>query len=1034
MVAGGYARQLSRPLAGFPHHTVCSARGTSVVARMALWVPHPQDAWVLANRPTPGAPSHPANPRSQDGVADNTELMYLSEPTLLHNLCVRYASDQIYTFTGSILIALNPFRNIDGLYGEAIMARYQGHSLGSMPPHPYALADHAWRLMRATGQSQSLVISGESGAGKTETAKVMMRYLTNVGGVAVPPASGALPLTERILRSNPVLEAFGNAKTSRNNNSSRFGKFLEVHFDGACAAISGTVQTYLLEKSRIVQHAEGERGYHAFYQLVGGAPTELRQRLQLSTAADFHYTSQSSTMVIVGVDDAAEYHELCDALGRCGLGAQEIDQLQQLLAAILHLGNVTFATDTQDMSCVSPDASATVACAAALLCVDEASLVQGLTTKTIATRGEVFKSPLGVEEAIYARDALAKAAYSRLFDWLVTRIDDNLRVGVDGQVQTLIGVLDIYGFEFFEVNSFEQLCINFANEKLQQLFNRQVFAVEQALYQEEGLSVNGVNYVDNKPVIDLIEQKQSGILSILDEVCRMPRTTDRTFGEAVHEKNAANKCLARARSLRGGRKSSAAANAARTRSFGPDEAFVVKHFAGDVTYCVDHFLDKNMDPLDQGVEQTVRMSALPLLQTLFKAAAKASSTSRGRTKKKTTVAGRFCKQLDELVATLSATTSHFVRCLKPNHDKIPGHVDRHKLLDQLRCSGMMDALKLMHDGYPSRCSFSELRSRYLNVLPAALSDLPPAQFVSCLLGAVGVEEGKFQCGRSKVFFRAGQFAVLDQLTQDEDRIKDVGDQVKTWMIAKRVRRLVTIVATYCLWKRSLADRARRLAALASVGRAGGIAHVISKTLIPLKHQAEQHLAAVRIQTAFRRHSARIKYRLMCKGHLVWSRVRKMHVVAVQSRGIMAEVKERRIAEEALQKRRNLLWAEGRNVAALMSLRRTAAEKADTRRQEQLRLKRARQEAEAKAAVARAAETARKEQLQRLEHQRRLQQESSSAQGSLDSQRHARPDWTQIRAVESLSHLRVLAEYELNGPPSHTRVSTTGGKCSPAAST
>eukprot|EP01043_Picozoa_sp_COSAG02_P020767 COSAG02_NODE_1032_length_15073_cov_6.097970_5_plen_1742_part_00 len=973
-------------------------------------MPHDRDVWALANEPSPGKPSYPTNPKSQDGMADNTELMYLSEPTLLHNLAVRYANGQIYTFTSSILIALNPFRDVEGLYGEAVMAKYKGQSLGSMPPHPYALADHAWRLMKATGQSQSLVISGESGAGKTETAKVMMRYLTNVGGGTASSMHGATSLTDCILQSNPVLEAFGNAKTSRNNNSSRFGKYLEIQFDGACAAVAGKVESYLLEKSRIVSHAEGERGYHVFYQLLAGASPEMRNRLQLSAAADFHYTSQSSTMAIIGVGDAAEYLELCAAAGRCGFRALEMDHLQQLLAAILHLGNIHFEVDSQDMACVAADAGAAVATAAVLLGVDAAALTQGLTTKTIQTRGEVFNSPLSVQDSVYSRDALAKAAYSRLFDWLVTRIDENLQIGMKDQVQQMIGVLDIYGFEFFEINSFEQLCINYANEKLQQLFNRQVFAVEQALYREEGLKVDDVQYADNTVVIDAIEQKQSGIFSILDEVCRMPRTTDRTFGGAVHEKNPRNPALARAKSVRRGKRSTPAA-----RSFGLDEAFVVKHFAGDVTYCTDNFLDKNMDPLDQGLEQMVRTSALPLLQTLFATAVSTSSSSSpGRTKKKSTVAGRFRKQLAVLVDTLTSTTSHFVRCLKPNNDKIPAHIDRPKLVDQMRCSGMMDALKLMHDGYPSRCAFDELRSRYISVLPAELSDMPPAQFVSCLLSAVGVEDSQFQCGHSKVFFRAGQFAVLDQLTQDETRIKDVGEQVKTWMIAKKVRRLVGIVATHCLFKRAIADRARRLAALASISRTGGIAHAISNTIIPLEHRARQHLATVRIQTAFRGYSARTKYHLMRKGLLIWSHVRQMHMVAAKSRGIMAEVRKRRLAEEALHSRGNLLWTEGRNVAALIKLRRVAADKAEDRRQEQMRLERARQIAESKAAAAAAAELAHEEEL-KLEQQR-LHEEHQAAHRALKLRRRSHAHWEQIRTIKTLLHLQTLAKEQADGPP------------------
>ncbi|XP_074573404.1 myosin-17-like [Curcuma longa] len=436
------------------------------------------------------------------GVDDMTKLSYLHEPGVLQNLATRYELNEIYTYTGNILIAVNPFQRLPHLYDTHMMEQYKGATFGELSPHVFAVADVAYRAMINEGKSNSILVSGESGAGKTETTKLLMRYLAYLGGRS---AIEGRTVEQQVLESNPVLEAFGNAKTVRNNNSSRFGKFVEIQFDKNGRISGAAIRTYLLERSRVCQINDPERNYHCFY-LLCAAPHEDIKKYNLGSPNSFHYLNQSKCVKLDGVDDVEEYIAIRRAMDIVGISEQEQEAIFRVVAAILHLGNVDFAKGPEIDSSVIKDEKSRfhLNMTAQLLMCDAQGLENALIKRVMVTPEEIITRTLDPASAIVSRDGLAKTIYSRLFDWLVEKI--NVSIGQDPDSKHLIGVLDIYGFESFKCNSFEQFCINFTNEKLQQHFNQHVFKMEQEEYTKEEINWSYIEFIDNQDVLDLIEK------------------------------------------------------------------------------------------------------------------------------------------------------------------------------------------------------------------------------------------------------------------------------------------------------------------------------------------------------------------------------------------------------------------------------------------------------------------------------------------------------------------------------------------------
>ncbi|CAO2839828.1 unnamed protein product, partial [Amaranthus hypochondriacus] len=474
------------------------AASVTLAVGSLVWVEDPDDVWIdgevveikgenLKVVCTSGktvvvhaSNVYPKDPEApQCGVDDMTKLAYLHEPGVLQNLKSRYDINEIYTYTGSILIAVNPFRRLPHLYDVHMMEQYKGAGFGELSPHPFAIADASYRLMMNEGISQSILVSGESGAGKTESTKMLMRYLAYMGGRAT--ASEGRSIEQKVLESNPVLEAFGNAKTVRNNNSSRFGKFVEIQFDQNGRISGAAIRTYLLERSRVCQVSDPERNYHCFYMLCA-APKEVVQKYKLGNPRTFHYLNQSNCIELEGLDDAKEYLATIRAMDVVGISPEEQEAIFRVVAAVLHLGNIEF-TKGKEMDSSEPKDEKSrfhLQTAAELFMCDPKALEDSLCKRIMVTRDETITKSLDPESAALSRDALAKIVYSRLFDWLVNNI--NTSIGQDPNSKSIIGVLDIYGFESFKTNSFEQFCINLTNEKLQQHFNQHVFKMEQEEY------------------------------------------------------------------------------------------------------------------------------------------------------------------------------------------------------------------------------------------------------------------------------------------------------------------------------------------------------------------------------------------------------------------------------------------------------------------------------------------------------------------------------------------------------------------------
>ena len=669
---------------------------------------------------------YPAEEDDRKEVDDNCSLMYLNEATLLNNVCLRYSKDKIYTYVANILIAVNPYLEVPALYSTDTIKSYLGRSLGTKPPHVFAIADKAFRDMKVLKTSQSIIVSGESGAGKTESTKYILKYLCDNYGQS---SNNSGSLEQKILQANPILEAFGNAKTTRNNNSSRFGKFIEIHFDGQCSVVGGYISHYLLERARVVSQSKAERNYHIFYQLCAGADPELARRLHLGPPDIFRYLAGGCTQYFSSprgggklpsdrlskdqkaggslkdpkLDDSADFQALNRDLTNIGLTDEDRLSVYIAIASVLHLGNITFQDNPEDNTggcMVAPESEASLAITSSLLGLEPEELRGALVSRVMQSKGGSFGTvimvPLKTKEASNARDALAKSLYTRQFDYIVMRINQSIPFS---ESRYYIGVLDIAGFEYFTVNSFEQFCINYCNEKLQQFFNQRILKDEQELYMKEGLGVKNVSFVDNQDCIDLIETKGSGIFSLLDEESKLPKPNYQHFTEQIFHRNSSHFRLALPRKSK----------LKEHREIGDDDGFLIRHFAGAVCYQTRHFIEKNNDALHASLEALVQDCRNPFVRAIFSSGEQDSSQRQGKLNF-ISVGSKFNKQLGELMEKLRSTGTNFIRCIKPNVKMVAQLFEAPSVLSQLQCAGMTSVLELMQQVIKQKVVFEYVGS------------------------------------------------------------------------------------------------------------------------------------------------------------------------------------------------------------------------------------------------------------------------------------------------------------------------------------
>ncbi|KAI0736473.1 P-loop containing nucleoside triphosphate hydrolase protein [Fomitopsis betulina] len=740
------------------------------------------------------------NPPLLETADDLATLSHLNEPSVLHTIRNRYAQHSIYTYSGIVLIAMNPFQRVT-LYGPEIIQAYNGRRRGELEPHLFAIAEDAYTAMAKDRMGQTVIVSGESGAGKTESAKYIMRYFASVN----PPNSKSKGKTKssldesseverQILATNPVLEAFGNAKTTRNDNSSRFGKYIQILFDGEQEIVGARIRTYLLERSRVVFQPLTERNYHIFYQLCAGVPTKERKDLALDTdVTKFHYLNQGGpqSTPITGVDDAEEFRQTQTALSTIGISIDKQWAVFKLLAALLHLGNIKVTQMRADA--VIDDADHALQLATRFLGVPLADFKKWTIKKQIVTRSEKIVTALNAQQATGVRDSISKFVYACLFEWLVAIVNESL-AGENGEAaeraEMFIGVLDIYGFEHFKKNSFEQFSINYANEKLQQQFNAHVFKLEQEEYVREKINWTFIQFSDNQPCIDVIEGKL-GVLALLDEESRLPSGTDASFLQKLH-----NQLLKPEHS-----------KVFKKPRFG-NSAFTIAHYALDVTYEAEGFLEKNRDTVPDEHMALLTSTKNAFLKEVLDAAfaatktpdapasptpsdtdsaskaarrssvipdpgrqsimASAAGKRPGAVARKPTQASIFKASLINLMDTLGQTNSHYIRCIKPNEAKKAWEFTPQQVLGQLRACGVLETIRISCAGYPSRWTYEEFVERYYMLANSSewgpmIQNLELKELCTLVLDRTLNDQDKYQTGLTKIFFRAGILAALEAL-------------------------------------------------------------------------------------------------------------------------------------------------------------------------------------------------------------------------------------------------------------------------------
>uniref|UniRef100_A0A672JJ09 Myosin-7 n=1 Tax=Salarias fasciatus TaxID=181472 RepID=A0A672JJ09_SALFA len=721
---------------------------------------------------------HPQNPPKFDKIEDMAMFTFLHEPAVLFNLKERYAAWMIYTYSGLFCVTVNPYKWLP-VYNQEVVVAYRGKKRSEAPPHIFSISDNAYQYMLTDRENQSILITGESGAGKTVNTKRVIQYFASIaagGGKKDASSDKKGTLEDQIIQANPALEAFGNAKTIRNDNSSRF-------FVGVCGEFSvnsSVLFTYLLEKSRVTFQLKAERDYHIFYQILSQKKPELLEMLLITNNPyDYAFISQGETTV-ASINDAEELMATDDAFDVLGFTQEEKNGIYKLTGAIMHYGNMKFKQKQREEQ-AEADGTEDADKVAYLMGLNSADLIKGLCHPRVKVGNEWVTKGQNVQQVYYAIGALSKAVYEKMFLWMVVRINHSLDTKQPRQY--FIGVLDIAGFEIFDFNTFEQLCINFTNEKLQQFFNHHMFVLEQEEYKKEGIEWTFIDFgMDLQACIDLIE-KPMGIMSILEEECMFPKASDATFKAKLYDNHLGkSNNFQKPRIVKGK----------------PEAHFALVHYAGTVDYNINNWLVKNKDPLNETVVGLYQKSNLKLLSFLFAGYAGADSAQdggkgKGGSKKKgssfQTVSALHRENLNKLMTNLRSTHPHFVRCIIPNETKTPGAMENPLVMHQLRCNGVLEGIRICRKGFPNRILYGDFKQRYRILNPAAI---PDGQFIDSkkgaekLLGSLDIDHNQYKFGHTKVFFKAGLLGQLEEMRDDRLSLIITGIQARSRGLLARV--------------------------------------------------------------------------------------------------------------------------------------------------------------------------------------------------------------------------------------------------------
>ncbi|MED6274769.1 Myosin-6, partial [Characodon lateralis] len=728
---------------------------------------------------------HPQNPPKFDKIEDMAMFTFLHEPAVLFNLKERYAAWMIYTYSGLFCVTVNPYKWLP-VYNQEVVVAYRGKKRSEAPPHIFSISDNGYQYMLADRENQSILITGESGAGKTVNTKRVIQYFASIAAVPGAGKKDAASekkgtLEDQIIQANPALEAFGNAKTIRNDNSSRFGKFIRIHFDNRGKLASADIETYLLEKSRVTYQLKAERDYHIFYQILSQARPELLEMLLITNNPyDYAFISQGETTV-ASINDSEELMATDDAFDVLGFTQEEKNSIYKMTGAIMHFGNMKFKQKQREEQ-AEADGTEDADKVAYLMGLNSADLIKGLCHPRVKVGNEWVTKGQNVAQVYYSVGALAKSVYEKMFLWMVMRINQSLDTKQPRQY--FIGVLDIAGFEIFDFNTFEQMCINFTNEKLQQFFNHHMFVLEQEEYKKEGIEWEFIDFgMDLQACIDLIE-KPMGIMSILEEECMFPKASDTTFKAKLYDNHLGkSNNFQKPRVIKGK----------------PEAHFSLVHYAGTVDYNINNWLVKNKDPLNETVVGLFQKSTVKLLAILFAGYAGADSAQesggkgKGGSKKKgssfQTVSALHRENLNKLMTNLRSTHPHFVRCIIPNETKTPGAMENPLVMHQLRCNGVLEGIRICRKGFPNRILYGDFKQRYRILNPNAI---PEGQFIDNkkaaekLLGSLDIDHNQYKLGHTKVFFKAGLLGQLEEMRDDRLALIITGIQARSRGLLARI--------------------------------------------------------------------------------------------------------------------------------------------------------------------------------------------------------------------------------------------------------